>query len=111
MSMRASRAVMAYLKALYSLEEELLAGRGGRLGTAQRVATSAIPERLRISAPSATNMLKKLTARDLVTYERYQGASLTEKGREIALELVRHHRLPRDLPGPGARGPLGRGTC
>ena len=91
--MRASRAVTAYLKALYSLEEEFLAGRGGRLGTAQRVATSAIAERLRISAPSATNMLKKLAARDLVTYERYQGASLTEKGREIALELVRHHRL------------------
>lgn len=84
---------MAYLKALYSLEEESLAGRGGRLGTAQRVATSAIAGRLRISAPSATNMLKKLAARDLVTYERYQGASLTEKGREIALELVRHHRL------------------
>jgi DtxR family transcriptional regulator, Mn-dependent transcriptional regulator len=83
---------MTYLKALYSLEEESK-NRRGQGNTARGVATNALAERLKISAPSATNMLKKLAARDLVAYEPYRGASLTDKGREIALELVRHHRL------------------
>jgi DtxR family Mn-dependent transcriptional regulator len=85
---------MAYLKALYSLAEESVAGSAPKRHCIdRRVTTSAIAERLSVSAPSATNMLKKLAARDLVTYERYRGASLTRRGRELALELVRHHRL------------------
>lgn len=89
-----SRAALAYLKALYALEEESpRSGARGRLGTARRVTTSAIAERLAVSAPSATNMLKRLAARDLVSYEPYKGASLTKKGRAVALEIVRHHRL------------------
>lgn len=84
---------MAYLKALYLLEEEATSGRHGRPGVAMRVTTTAIAERLGVSAPSATNMLKRLAARDLAIHEPYKGASLTDKGREIALELVRHHRL------------------
>lgn len=91
---QASRAVLAYLKALYSLAEEYSrSASGGQLGTARRVTTSAIAERLDVSAPSATNMLKRLAARDLVSYEPYKGASLTKKGRAVALEIVRHHRL------------------
>ena len=84
---------MAYLKALYSLEEESVTGRGAGVSTARRITTTAIADRLEVSAPSATNMLKRLAARDLVTYAPYKGAWLTDKGREIALELVRHHRL------------------
>lgn len=84
---------MAYLKALYSLEEELVTDRGAGVTTARRTTTTAIADRLEVSAPSATNMLKRLAARDLVTYAPYKGAWLTDKGREIALELVRHHRL------------------
>ena len=84
---------MAYLKALYLLEEDSPTTGNGGLGTTQRVTTSAIAKRLAVSAPSATNMLKRLAARDLVVYEPYRGASLTEKGRDVALELVRHHRL------------------
>jgi DtxR family transcriptional regulator, Mn-dependent transcriptional regulator len=91
---RASRAVLAYLKALYSLAEETPRGAtGGQVGIARRVTTSAVAERLDVSAPSATNMLKRLAARDLVSYEPYKGASLTKKGRAVALEIVRHHRL------------------
>lgn len=92
-SLRASQAVMAYLKALYLLEEESPRSGNEQQGTARRVTTTAIAERLEVSAPSATNMLKRLAARDLVTYEPYKGASLTAKGMEVALELVRHHRL------------------
>ena len=84
---------MAYLKALYSLEEESVTDRGAGVTTARRTTTTAIADRLEVSAPSATNMLKRLAARDLVTYAPYKGAWLTDKGREIALELVRHHRL------------------
>jgi DtxR family transcriptional regulator, Mn-dependent transcriptional regulator len=90
---RASRAAMTYMKALYFLEEESSAGRGAKPGIPRRVTTTAIAERLNVSAPSATNMLKRLSARDLVTYEPYRGASLTQKGRDVVLELVRHHRL------------------
>jgi DtxR family Mn-dependent transcriptional regulator len=91
--MRASRAVTNYLKAFYFLEEELSGGPSEQPAKAVRVTTTAIAERLAVSTPSATNMLKRLAARDLVTYEPYKGASLTQKGRELALELVRHHRL------------------
>jgi DtxR family Mn-dependent transcriptional regulator len=84
---------MAYLKALYLLPEQSLGSRTDKHGIEQRVTTSAIAERLNVSAPSATYMLKRLAARDLVTYEPYRGASLTQKGRDLALELVRHHRL------------------
>ncbi|MBA2311958.1 MAG: metal-dependent transcriptional regulator [Actinobacteria bacterium] len=94
MGERASRAVLAYLKALYLLAEESSgSGVGAPPGLAQRVSTSAIAARMGVSAPSATNMLKRLAARDLVTYEPYKGGSLTQKGREVALEIVRHHRL------------------
>jgi DtxR family Mn-dependent transcriptional regulator len=38
-------------------------------------------------------MLQKLQELGLVTYEPYRGAILTEQGRMVALELIRHHRL------------------
>jgi DtxR family Mn-dependent transcriptional regulator len=85
---------MAYLKALYLLAEESSGSRtGGQLGAPRRVTTTAIADRLDVSAPSATNMLKRLAARELVSYQPYKGALLTQKGREVALEIVRHHRL------------------
>jgi DtxR family transcriptional regulator, Mn-dependent transcriptional regulator len=83
---------MSYLKALYLLQEES-ARHGAPPERAPRVSTTAIAERLEVSAPSATNMLKRLGAGDLVSYEPYRGAALTTKGREVVLELVRHHRL------------------
>jgi DtxR family Mn-dependent transcriptional regulator len=38
-------------------------------------------------------MLKKLASRKWVTYEPYQGVTLTRSGRAAALEVIRHHRL------------------
>jgi DtxR family Mn-dependent transcriptional regulator len=91
---RASRAVLAYLKALYSLAEEApRSAAGGQVGIARRVTTSAVAERLDVSAPSATNMHKRLAARDLVSYDPYKGDTLKKKCRAVALEIVRHHRL------------------
>jgi DtxR family transcriptional regulator, Mn-dependent transcriptional regulator len=84
---------MTYLRAVYLLEEEASLGYAGSPDKAPRVTTTAVAERLDVSAASATNMLKKLGARHLVDYEPYRGASLTPKGREMVLEIVRHHRL------------------
>jgi DtxR family Mn-dependent transcriptional regulator len=91
--LRSSRAVAAYLKALYLLSEESGGSPVGGQSRGKGVTTTAIAVRLNVSAPSATNMLKKLAARDLVIYEPYRGVSLTQKGRGLALEIVRHHRL------------------
>ena len=90
---RTSRAASTYLKAVYLLEEEASPGHAGSPDKSHRVTTTAVAERLDVSAASATNMLKKLGGRQLVDYEPYRGASLTPKGRQIVLEIVRHHRL------------------
>ncbi len=76
-----------YLKALF-LETE----NQNRL-IDEPVSTNAIAQRLSVSAPSATAMLKKLHELGLVMHVPYQGSALTEAGQRVALELVRHHRL------------------
>lgn len=77
-----SPAVEDYLKTIYAL------GRTGEAAT-----TSALAERLGVAPASVTGMLKKLAASGLVAHEKYQGARLTEPGRLIAVETIRHHRL------------------
>jgi DtxR family Mn-dependent transcriptional regulator len=82
-----SPAAQDYLKALYlecepdSASEESL------------VSTTTLSQRLGVSAASATNMLKKLDALGLVSHVPYHGAELSENGRKVALEVIRHHRL------------------
>jgi DtxR family Mn-dependent transcriptional regulator len=55
--------------------------------------TKDVAERLSIAPPSVTNMFVRLREMGYVEYERYRGVSLTERGREEALRLVRRHRL------------------
>jgi DtxR family Mn-dependent transcriptional regulator len=57
------------------------------------VSTSALAERLGVTAASATAMIKRLASVGLVRHERYHGVALTEAGTEAALEVIRHHRL------------------
>jgi DtxR family Mn-dependent transcriptional regulator len=57
------------------------------------VSTNAIAAQLETSAASVTDMLKKLSDKALITYQRYKGASLTEEGQRLATYLVRKHRL------------------
>jgi DtxR family Mn-dependent transcriptional regulator len=83
-----SQAVEDYLKALHTLESE-----NQLAGHHRAVSTQSVADRLDVSAASATNMLKKLTAMGLVAHVPYRGAKLTAKGRRVALEVVRHHRL------------------
>src|SRR5215204_4436956 len=80
--MELTDAIQDYLKEIYKLEA---AGR--------RATTSALAERLEVSPPSVTSMLKKLASLGLVEHRRYHGATLTESGKRVALEVIRHHRL------------------
>ncbi|MEJ2113769.1 MAG: metal-dependent transcriptional regulator [Flavobacteriaceae bacterium] len=72
-----------HLKAIYHL---------GKFGSVS-VSTNAIAEQLDTKASSVTDMLKKLSDKGLVNYRKYQGVNLTEKGRKIASNIVRKHRL------------------
>ena len=81
-SERRSSAVEDYLKAILKLEDE-----------GERATTNAVAERLGVSAPSVTAMAKRLAAEGLVERKPYRGVVLTARGRRVALEVVRHHRL------------------
>jgi DtxR family Mn-dependent transcriptional regulator len=70
-----------YLKAIWEV-----AGSGA-------ASTTDVADRLSVASASVTNMFARLQEMGLAEYERYRGASLTERGREEALRLVRRHRL------------------
>ena len=75
-------AVEDYLKAVYEV---------GR--NQEKVTTPALAARLGVSPASVTGMVKKLAEMKLVTHKRYHGVALTQAGRRIAIEVIRHHRL------------------
>lgn len=72
-----------YIKVIYHLS--LVSPKG--------VNTNAIAGMLETKASSVTDMLKKLSEKDLVSYQKYQGVSLTENGLLSAKMIVRKHRL------------------
>jgi DtxR family Mn-dependent transcriptional regulator len=80
--MELTDAIQDYVKEIYKLE-----------ASGRRATTSALAERLGVSPPSVTSMLKKLAVLGLADHERYHGARLTPKGERVALEVIRHHRL------------------
>lgn len=57
------------------------------------VATNAIALLMETSAASVTDMLKRLSDKDLIHYEKYKGVRLSKSGLKIATALVRKHRL------------------
>jgi DtxR family Mn-dependent transcriptional regulator len=77
-----SPAVEDYVKAIYVLESEHGA-----------VATTALAERLEIRPASVVGMVRKLVVLGLADHTPYHGVRLTERGRAVALEVIRHHRL------------------
>jgi len=72
-----------YLKAIYMLQTE----------NGPPVSTSAIAERVGKTPPTVTSMLETLEGHGLVEREKYKGTELTDEGRTVALEVLRHHRL------------------
>jgi DtxR family Mn-dependent transcriptional regulator len=75
-------AVEDYAKAIYALERR----HGG-------ATTNALAERLGVTAGSVSAMIKRLDSLGLVSHVPYKGVELTEEGRRVALEVMRHHRL------------------
>lgn len=71
-----------YLKAIYRIGSE-----------GNKVTASSIAESLGNNPASVVDMLKKITAKRLIRYDKKHGASLTEKGQKIALQVIRKHRL------------------
>jgi DtxR family transcriptional regulator, Mn-dependent transcriptional regulator len=78
-----SSAIEDYAKAIYALERR----------EDGPVSTNAIAERLGVTAASASGMVKRLGEMGLVEHQPYRGVSLTDDGRRVALEVMRHHRL------------------
>lgn len=72
-----------YLKAIYHLSDN------GR----KEVSTNAISDSLNTKPASVSDMLRKLAQKKVVNYTKYHGASLSEKGRLYALQVIRKHRL------------------
>jgi len=72
-----------YLKQIFKLAKESKKG----------VSTNALAERLETKASSVTDMIKKLATKKLVNYQKYQGVLLTKKGQNIAVNIIRKHRL------------------
>jgi DtxR family Mn-dependent transcriptional regulator len=75
-------AVEDYLKAIYMLE-----------GSGEAASTNALAARLEVTPAAVSGMLRKLAGLGLVEHEPYRGVRLTERGRFVALEVIRHHRL------------------
>jgi DtxR family transcriptional regulator, Mn-dependent transcriptional regulator len=78
----ATRAVEDFLKAVYTLGQD-----------GERVSTSALSALLAVSAPSVTDMARRLADEGLLDYRRYRGVSLTPQGEGMALRIIRRHRL------------------
>jgi DtxR family Mn-dependent transcriptional regulator len=84
MALEVSSAVQDYAKAIYSLE---------RRRQGDPVTTNALAERLDVSPASASSMVKRLAGLGLVEHAPYKGVVLTRRGMNVALEVLRHHRL------------------
>jgi DtxR family transcriptional regulator, Mn-dependent transcriptional regulator len=76
-------AIEDYAKAIYALEQR----------ADGPVATNALAERLGVTPASASGMVRKLDELGLARHAPYHGVELTEAGRRVALEVLRHHRL------------------
>ena len=72
-----------YLKAIFHLSKQ----------ENQTVSTNAIARKMETKASSATDMIKKLSEKDFVAYQKYRGVKLTNNGRLAAAAVIRKHRL------------------
>ena len=77
-----SHAIQDYLREISKLE----------VGK-DKVSTTALARAMGVSPASASSMVKKLAALELVEHKPYHGVSLTPSGERVALEVTRHHRL------------------
>lgn len=72
-----------YLKAIYALSE----------GGGEAISTNLLADKMATKPSSVTDMVKKLSDKGLILYQKYQGCELTELGQKMALQIIRKHRL------------------
>jgi DtxR family Mn-dependent transcriptional regulator len=72
-----------YLKSIYNLEKQGL----------KKITPTAIAEALSNNPASVVDMIKKLTEKQLLEYEKAKGVKLTDLGKNVAISVVRKHRL------------------
>ncbi|MBL7856516.1 MAG: metal-dependent transcriptional regulator [Cyclobacteriaceae bacterium] len=72
-----------YLKSIYHLSN----------GGSKAVLTNELAESMNTKAASVTDMIKKLSAKSLISYEKYYGVKITKQGKAEALTIIRKHRL------------------
>ena len=77
-----SDAIQHYLREIYKLG-----------GTGGRVSVTSLARAHGVSPASASAMVKKLAALELVEHSPYRGVLLTPAGERVAVEVIRHHRL------------------
>jgi DtxR family transcriptional regulator, Mn-dependent transcriptional regulator len=75
-------AIQDYLREIYKLSSD-----------GAPVSVTALAKQQGVSPASASAMVKKLAALDLAVHEPYRGITLTASGEQVALEVIRHHRL------------------
>lgn len=61
--------------------------------TDDKITTSAIADKLDVSNAAISDMAKKLADSGLISYKKYEGVELTEKGLKLAMQVIRRHRL------------------
>lgn len=83
MSFLVTQAEENYLKAIFKLSE----------AESKAVLTNAIAAEMHTAAASVTDMLRRLSEKGLLQYEKYKGVALTDPGRRLATTLIRKHRL------------------
>ena len=72
-----------YLKAILKLSNNSF----------ESVSTNSIAKEIDTKASSVTDMIKKLTDKNLVNYQPYKGVGLTKLGYDSAITVIRKHRL------------------
>jgi DtxR family transcriptional regulator, Mn-dependent transcriptional regulator len=72
-----------YLKAIYHLSE---AGKNA-------VSTNSLADNMNNRAASVTDMIKRLSAKGVISYEKYHGVNISDEGKMAALKVIRKHRL------------------
>jgi DtxR family Mn-dependent transcriptional regulator len=76
-----TRSAEDYLKAIYALSSDAPAS------------TTQIAERLELAPASVSGMIRRLSEQGLLDHEPYRGVLLTDAGRQVALRMLRRHRL------------------
>lgn len=71
-----------YLKSIYAIAEDY-----------KKITLSLLSRRMSVSIPTANNMVKRLQDEGWVVYKKYKPLELTEKGRLMAIDIIRRHRL------------------